>query len=90
MKRYATGAAIGAATGPVVHMAGETAAKLISKGPGKWGRLGNAARHAVSRPELARHVAQGVVTGAGVQAIREGAQLHQAKGVVKSYLKGAD
>ena len=92
IQRYATGAAIGAGTSPVVTLAGNVAGALGTHAkdlatPGRRGAaVLDAARLALTRPQLAKDVARGVVTGAGVQAIREGVQRQQAKKTVTSYL----
>lgn len=84
-QRYATGGVIGAATAPVVTMAGNLAEAAAR--PGQRGAaLAHAARTALARPQIAKDVARGVVTGAGVQAIREGVQRQQAKRVVTDYI----
>ncbi len=90
-KRYATGAAIGAATGPLVTLSGNvaevlgTAAKNLHGG--RRAAVVEALGKSLSRSQLAKDVAKGVVTGSGVQAIREGVELHQAKKTVQNYLK---
>lgn len=92
LRRYGSGAAIGAATAPAVTLSGNvaevlgTAAKNLHGG--RKAAIGAAVARSLSRPQLAKDVAKGVVTGSGVQAIREGVELRHAKKTVSNYLRG--
>lgn len=77
-QRYATGAGLGAATYPVVSFAGD-AAKHTVRGLTQGGRvlpavgrgLLTAAKDTLDPAELAKSVTKGLLTGSGVQALRE-------------------
>ena len=88
MKRYGTGAAIGALSYPAVGIAGE-AVKGFVAGP-KGGRLRSAAKavgQAAKAPELAKNVTRGALGASAVQALRENVQLQDAKKTYQTFLK---
>jgi len=92
LRRYGSGAVIGAATAPAVTLSGNvaevlgTAAKNLHGG--RRAAIGSAVAKSLSRPQVAKDLAKGVVTGSGVQAIREGVELRHAKKTVSNYLRG--
>ncbi len=85
LKRYSTGATIGAVTAPVIRMAGDVA-ESAAAGGGRRGIVA-AAGKALARPSLAKEVVRGIGTGAGVQAVREGVETRQAKKTVNTFLR---
>ena len=88
LKRYGTGATIGALSYPAVGLTGE-AVKGFVAGP-KGGRLRSAfkaVREGATAPELAKSVTRGALGAGAVQALRENVQLQDAKKTYQSFLR---
>lgn len=88
MKRYGTGAAIGATSYPAVGLTGE-AVKGFVAGP-KGGRVQSAlkaVRQAAAAPEIAKNITRGALGASAVQALRENVQLQDAKKTYRTFLQ---
>lgn len=88
LNRYGTGAAIGAASYPMVSLAGE-AVKGFVAAP-KHHRLRGAlksVRQATDLPDVAKNVTRGTLGAGAVQALRENVQLQSAKKTYEDFLR---
>ncbi len=86
VRRYASSAAVGAVASPLIGAAGELAAAVAGPRGTRMRAAKNALRKSLSRPELAKRVATGVLSGGALQAVRENVQLSKARKTYEDFL----